>query len=76
MMIPAARFMIILGLVLLIGGGLLLLAARVGLPLGRLPGTIRIQGEIFTCVVPLLASILLSILLTILLNVFARILNR
>ena len=75
-MIPIARFMIIFGLILLVGGGLLLLAARAGLPLGRLPGTIRIEGENFTCVIPLLASVLLSILLTILLNVFARFMNR
>jgi hypothetical protein len=68
--------MIIFGLILLVGGGLLLLAGRAGLPLGRLPGDIRIERENFTCVFPLVTSIILSILLTILLNVFARFLNR
>jgi hypothetical protein len=75
-MMPIARLMIVLGLILLVGGGLLFLAARAGLPLGRLPGDIRIERGNFTCVFPLVTSILLSILLTILLNVFARFLNK
>ena len=75
-MMPIARLMIVLGLILLVGGGLLFLAARTGLPLGRLPGDIRIERGNFTCVFPLVTSILLSILLTILLNVFARFLNK
>ena len=75
-MMPIARLMIVLGIILLVGGGLLLLAARVGLPLGRLPGDIRIERGNFTCVFPLVTSILLSILLTILVNLLARFLNR
>ncbi|MCS6906597.1 MAG: DUF2905 domain-containing protein [Anaerolineales bacterium] len=76
-----AKWLIGLGLVLVILGGIILLANRLGLgglrlPLGRLPGDIRIQGENFTCFIPLATSILLSILLTVVLNVIVRLLNR
>ena len=38
----------------------------------QLPGTIRIQGSGFTCLIPLLGSIILSVLLTIVLNLLAK----
>jgi hypothetical protein len=75
-MLNLARFLVILGIIFLISGGLVYLASRMGLQLGNLPGNIRIQGENFTCVFALGASILLSILLTIGLNIFARFMNR
>lgn len=75
-MISFARILIILGLVLIIVGGAVYLAARAGLPLGRLPGDIRVQTENITCVFPLATSIILSILLTILLNIIVRFFNR
>lgn len=75
-MLSFARVLIILGLILLAVGGLVYLAAKVGLPLGRLPGDIRIQSENFTCFFPLVTSIILSILLTVILNIIVRILNK
>lgn len=75
-MISLARILMILGVVLLLAGGLLYLASRWQIPLGRLPGDIRIEGENFTCLFPLASMILLSVLLTILLNVIVRLLNR
>lgn len=71
-----ARTIIIFGVVLILGGGLLFLVARSGLPLGRLPGDFRIQTENFTCFFPLATTILLSILLTVILNIVARFFNR
>lgn len=71
-----ARILIILGLVLLVIGGLLYILTRVGIPLGRLPGDIRIQTKNVTCVFPLVTSILLSIVLTIVLNLIVRYLNK
>ena len=65
-----------LGVVLVIVGGLLWLLSRIGLPLGRLPGDIRIQGENMSCYVPIVTMIVLSVVLTILLNVIIRLLNR
>ena len=63
-------------MVFLFISGLLYLAARFNLPLGRLPGDIRWQSGNFTCIIALGTSILLSILLTVLLNVIVRFLNR
>lgn len=75
-MIVLARFLIFLGLALIAVGGLIYLIARLGIPLGRLPGDIRIERQNFTCVFALGASLLLSILLTVLLNLMARLLNK
>jgi len=75
-MLSLARILMILGVVLLVTGGLLYLAARSNIPLGQLPGNIRIQGSNFTCVFALGASILLSVLLTIVLNIIIRLMNK
>jgi hypothetical protein len=71
-----ARILVVLGLVLIVAGGLVYLAARLNLPLGRLPGDIRIQTGNVTCFFPLATMILLSILLTVGLNLIIRLLNK
>jgi Protein of unknown function (DUF2905) len=75
-MLSVARILVILGVVLVIAGGLIYLVARLGLPLGRLPGDIRIERNNFTCVIALGTSILLSVLLTVVLNIIVRFLNK
>jgi hypothetical protein len=45
------------------------------LPLGRLPGDIRIGNENTTCFIPLATSLFLSIVLTILLNLIIRLIR-
>lgn len=67
-----ARYMMIGGVVLFLLGGGLYLSSKLGLPLGRLPGDIRIEGENGTFYFPLATSILVSILLTLLLNIIAH----
>lgn len=69
------RWLIAGGVILLVVGGIALLAARFLPSGGDLPGTIRIQGTGFTCIIPLLASIILSIVLTIVLNLLGRFLR-
>lgn len=73
-----ARILIAVGAVILVIGGLLLLLA--GTPLGEtlrnFPGTLRVEGSGFTCLVPVLASILLSIIGSIILNLVIRFFNR
>ena len=71
-----ARILIIAGLLLVGLGGLVFLLARVGLPLGRLPGDIHIQTDNFSCSFPIVTMILLSVVLTIILNVVIRLINR
>jgi hypothetical protein len=70
------RWLVLAGISLAAVGGLLWLAGRSGLPLGRLPGDIRIEREGFSCFIPLASSILISLLLTIALNVLVRWMNR
>jgi Protein of unknown function (DUF2905) len=75
-MLPFARMLIILGIILLIAGGVLYLLTKTGIPLGHLPGDIRLQTSNMTCVIALGTSIILSILLTLALNLLARFLNK
>jgi hypothetical protein len=75
-MFSFARLLMILGVSIFVIGGLIYLLGRMGIPVGRLPGDIRIQGENVTCFIPLATSILLSIILTVLINLVARYLNR
>jgi hypothetical protein len=75
-MLSLARILILFGLALVVIGGLVFLAARLNLPLGRLPGDIRIERENFSCAFPLATSILLSIILTVALNILVRLLNK
>jgi ribose/xylose/arabinose/galactoside ABC-type transport system permease subunit len=75
MMTNIARILVTLGVMLVLVGGLLYLADRLGLPLGRLPGDIRIGNENLTCFIPLATSLVLSVVLTILLNVIVRLLR-
>ncbi|HSR29346.1 MAG TPA: DUF2905 domain-containing protein [Anaerolineae bacterium] len=65
-----------LGVMLVVVGGLLWLLGRTDLPLGRLPGDIRIEGENLSCYVPIVTMIILSIVLTVVLNIVVRLLNR
>jgi hypothetical protein len=71
-----ARWLVLFGLVLAGVGGLIWLAGRTGLPIGRLPGDIRIQTSSITCLIPLATSIVISLVLTLALNLIARILSR
>lgn len=59
------RFLVIVGLVLLVAG--LLWPWFSKLPLGRLPGDISIERENFSFHFPLTTSILISLLLTLIL---------
>jgi len=75
-MVPFARSLIVLGVILIVVGGVIYLVTRIGLPLGRLPGDIRIQGENLICIVPFATSILLSVVLTILLNIAIKLIRK
>lgn len=57
------KFLVILGVVIIVIGGLLLLSGKIPW-IGRLPGDIIIQRKNFTFYFPLATSILISLLLT------------
>lgn len=67
-----ARYLMLGGIALFLIGGGVYLAAKLGIPLGRLPGDIRIEGENGTFYFPLASSVLVSVVLTILLNLIVR----
>jgi len=71
-----ARFLVIGGIILILIGGGVYLAAKFGIPLGRLPGDIRIEGENGSFYFPVTSSILVSVILTIVLNVIIRLLRK
>jgi len=75
-MMTLARWMMALGGLLLLTGAGLYLLARLNLPLGRLPGDIRIEGDGFVLYVPLVSMLLVSLVLTVVLNLLARLLAK
>jgi len=66
------KMLVGIGLLLAVIGAVILLAARIGLPLGRLPGDISYKGKNVTFYFPIGTSILISIVLSIILYVFSR----
>jgi len=66
------RLLIGLGVALVVIGGIVLLAGRIGLPLGRLPGDILYRGKNSTFYFPLATSILISAVLSLVLFLIGR----
>ena len=71
-----ARWLVIGGIILILLGGGAYLAFRMGIPIGKLPGDIRIERGSGLFYFPIVTSCLLSILLTIVLNIVIRFFNR
>ena len=65
------KWLVVIGAVLLIVGGLIWLAGRIP-GIKQIPGTIQVNLGGLTCIIPLLASILLSVVLTLLINLALR----
>lgn len=60
------------GLLIVLIGALIMLAARFGLPLGRLPGDFAYRGKHVSFFFPIGTSILLSIVLSLILYLITR----
>lgn len=71
-----ARYLMLGGIILFLIGGGVYIASKFGIPLGRLPGDIRIEGENGSFYFPVTSSILASILFTILFNIISRFLQK
>ena len=71
-----ARYLMIGGAILFLIGGGIYLASKFGIPLRRLPGDIRIEGENGSFYFPVVSSIVVSVVLTIVLNVIAKLLKK
>ena len=61
------RMLVFIGGLLLVFGLILILAGKVNLPIGRLPGDIVYRGKHTTFYFPLMTSIILSIILSVVL---------
>jgi hypothetical protein len=70
------RYLMLGGILLFVVGGLVALAVRFGLPLGHLPGDIRIEWKNGVFYFPLTTCILISVFLTILINLVLRIFKK
>jgi hypothetical protein len=66
------RMLVFIGGLLLVFGLILVLAGKVNLPIGRLPGDIVYRGKNTTFYFPLMTSILLSVILSLVLYVVNR----
>ena len=64
------RFLVVVGVLLVVVGGLAMAGIR--LPFGRLPGDIAIAGEHGGLFIPLGTMLLVSIVLSLLFNLFLR----
>ena len=68
-MVMIGKWILLFGVVLIVVGVIVWLVESLGLPLGRLPGDIRLRGEGWSSSFPIVTSIVVSMVLTVLLNV-------
>jgi len=71
-----SRYIIFAGLALIVIGVIVFGLAKLNIPLGRLPGDIRIEGKNGSFYFPITTSILISIVLTILVNLIGCFLRK
>jgi hypothetical protein len=71
-MAEMGRFLVILGIALVVIGGIVMLLGRTGLPLGRLPGDMVYRGKNSTFYFPLASSILISVVLSLIAFMIGR----
>lgn len=58
------RVLVLSGVVLVVLGGIMLLAGRAGVPLGRLPGDITYRGKNTVVYFPVVTCIVISVVLS------------
>ena len=76
-LMPLARVVAVFALVLLlVVAGLLFLAAKFNISLGKFPGDFVFKRGNFTCAVPLVSSLLISIVITVFLNILFALLKK
>ena len=71
-----SRFIVLAGVVLIVVGAILFGLAKLNIPLGHLPGDIRIDGANGSFYFPVVTCIILSIVLSVILNLLGRFLNK
>ncbi|MGB6830851.1 MAG: DUF2905 domain-containing protein [Terracidiphilus sp.] len=66
------KFLVGIGLLLVLVGIFVIVAARIGLPLGRLPGDIAYRGKHVSVYIPLGTCILISVVFTLSLYLISK----
>jgi hypothetical protein len=66
------KLLVVIGGLLVVAGLVVILIGRSGLPLGKLPGDILYRGKNTTIYFPLATSILLSVVLSLVLYLVSR----
>lgn len=66
------KWIVLGGLALVIVGAVVWGLARAGIPLGQLPGDLRVEGKNSSFYFPIVTCIVISIVLTVVLSVFGR----
>ncbi len=75
-MFEIGKWLMLVGMVLVLLGGLVWLFSKWGMPFGQLPGDVHVTREKFSFYFPIVTSIILSIILTIILNVILSIFRK
>ena len=75
-LMPLVRMLAVFALVILVVAGLLFLAAKFNISLGKLPGDFVFKRGNLTCAVPIVSSLLISIVITIFLNILLALLKK
>ena len=71
-MADLGKLLIVIGGLLVLAGVVVMLIGRTGLPLGKLPGDITYRGKNTTVYFPLATSILISVVLSLVLYLVSR----
>jgi len=66
------KWLVAAGVLLAAAGGAVWLAGKAGIPLGRLPGDIHVEGERTSFHFPVVTFILISLVLTLVVNAVIR----
>ena len=70
------KTLVLFGIIFITIGALLILLPKLNLPLGNLPGDIKVEREHFKFYFPLGTSIVLSLILTLILNLLLVFLSK
>lgn len=71
-MFELGKTILVIGVVVVLVGAGIMLAARLGLPLGRLPGDVAYRGKHVSVFFPIGTSILISIVLSLIFYLISR----
>jgi len=71
-MIELGKMLLGLGVLFVLIGAALVVAGRIGLPFGRLPGDFAYRGKHISVFLPLGTSILISVVLSLILYLISR----